>query len=368
MPKAKKNLFEQEAERERRRREERRKQDANEEMMAIYIQEELRKKKEKETEEGYKQGKKTGEAIAYAGINLFTGEPVEEREKEEEKEESEIEEKLYERDGNKLSVKELLDELSGQEDSGSAFYKLHDKLKDHPTGEKAADALEEFIRDARAEIMAEVKAEMERRQKAEERGEPEDESKAQAFEHKLAVKMTIMKRVMKSGDFNRFCRDLDGLGMAIDPGALNGLTFWDIQKKKLSATLTRLKEMKGGQPKGFFQMMSGLSPLLGKKEEPERAEKERTAAALADFVLNDCAPTKQGVDQDAFKTAMFGVKILVSEQQFKNFVDRVNAQPGRRIKFKPEDFNELPERKLEDKDLQKEQEAPVLRRHEEWEN
>lgn len=374
MPTEKEKQKQAEEERKKRRAEEERKlreEAPNQRMMEIYIQEQIRKKKEKEMKEGLLEGEKLGKAIGEEAISLFDIEEAQEKAKKEKKHkepETEIEKTLYGKQDGKLSVAEMVDEVAGMEGAGASFRKFSEKLKSHPTGEKAEKAMAEFVREAQAEILHEIRAELARRKELEEKGKPVDDEKAQEFEHRLAVKMNVMKKTMGRTEFNGFLKDIEGLGMAINPSALTGLTVWDIQKKKLSATLVRLKEIKSGQNKDYYQMMNGLSLLLGKKEEPTKSEKEKLATTIGNYVLKESAPSNREQDQEALQTAMYGMKNLVSERQFRQFVEHLNEQPGHSFQRKPEDFDRLPEKKEPEKDLQKEQEAPVLKKHEEWEN
>ena len=349
------------AEKERRLREE----EPNRQMMEIYIQEQLRKKKEKEMKEAVEQGLKIGTAIGNVAVNLFE-QAIDERSAEKDSD-AEVERTLYGKEDGNLSVAEMVEDLAGMEGAGDSFRKFNEKLKSRPTGEAAKRALSDFVREARAEILQEIRAEMARRKRLQEKGEPVDDPKAQAFEYRMQVKMNVMKKALGRTEFGGFQRDLEGLGMAIDASALTGLTVWDIQKKKHAATLTRLKEMKSGQTKDYFQMMNGLSLLLGKKEEPTKAEKEKLAATLGNYVLRETAPSNREMDPEAVHTALYGMKNLLSEKQFRQFVDRLNEQPGRSRRFNADDYDRLPDKKAPEKNLQKEEEAPVLKKREEWE-
>ena len=349
------------AEEERRLREE----EPNRQMMEIYIQEQLRKKKEKEMKEAVEQGLKIGTAIGNVAVNLFE-QAIDERSAEKDSD-AEVERTLYGKEDGKLSVAEMVEDLAGMEGAGDSFRKFNEKLKSRPTGEAAKRALSDFVREARAEILQEIRAEMARRKRLQEKGEPVDDPKAQAFEYRMQVKMNVMKKALGRTEFGGFQRDLEGLGMAIDASALTGLTVWDIQKKKHAETLSRMKEQKSGQTKDFYQMMNGLSLLLGKKEEPTKAEKEKLAASIGNYVLREIAPANPNPDREAVQTAMYGMKNLVSERQFRRFVERMNEQPGRTGRWKAEDFDRLPDKKAPEKNLQKEEEAPVLKKREEWE-
>ena len=322
-------------------------------------------------------GEIVDEGIGLA-INLFTGEGAERAEASAENED--IEEKLFDKEAGELSAAEMLTELSDIEnDPDSPFTKFAKKLKDG-SQEITEKALDDFIEDARREILREVRKEMERRKEQLSKGKDPNDPAARRFENKLAMKMGIMKKVMGEGDFNDLCDDIEGLGMYIDPSSFAGMSLWDIAKKNLTAVLEEMGANKSGQSKGFFQVMNGIGMLLGKQdkaaeeaanekeEEPSPQEKADLAQTIKDFVLKEANPANRNQDPMAVKIAMFGLKQIVMPEEFELFIDTLNAMPGRYRKFTKEDFATLPETKDPEREMQNGIENPVLTAPNPWEN
>ncbi|MBR6406389.1 MAG: hypothetical protein IKS18_09415 [Lachnospiraceae bacterium] len=303
-------------------------------------------------------------------INFFTGEAAGNKD-------SEVKDKLFGKENGKMSAAEMLEVLSGiEDDPSSPFKKLAEKVKDGSAEKMTAKSLEDFVEDARTEILKEIKEELDRRKELIAKGKDPDDETARRFDRKFAIKMNIMKKVMGESEFDDLCDDIEGLGMYIDPAGLNGLSFWEIQKKNLSATLTLLEQEKSGQSKGFFQMLNGLSAFLckkresekeGEEEEPAPEEKTDLASKIKEFVLKEVSPANKNPDMVAVKAAMFGLKQLIEPEAFELFIDTLNTMPGRHLTFDKDDFASLPEAKKPDRDLENEMEGPVLRPANPWE-
>ncbi len=339
--------------------------------------------------EEYAEGYRNGQAFGEAAVSAF-GEVLEERmapvnvaaklgtkavkslfeEDGEEEPEMERSEKFFKTEDGKVSNMDLVKELALEEEGDGPFKKLAKKLnKKNEADEDSEEALEEFAKDAAKLVLREVKEEMERRKELDERGEEittEEQERQAKFDRSMGKKLTVLKNVMGEDELYDLLDDMDELGYGVSPDALLGYSIFDMKKEKAGIGLKKLEEHLSGQTPGFFKVLGAIGKYIGLEEgqNADLAEKD-LEESLESFVLNDCGPTKRDVDPEVFNTAMYLLGALKPEGEFASFVGKVNSQPGRGVKYDPEDFMEEPKLQSPAKEIGLE--GPVLKMPMPWE-
>ena len=340
--------------------------------------------------EGYKEGYENGVAFAENAVdfletaaeaetgNAFLGnysvmasifQSAGEPEKDEKDRELENSERFFKKETGKVPVIDLLKNVAAGESSG-AFRKLYEKLKDADgPSQETEEALDDFLEEAEQQVLEEIKEEMERREEYDEKREEPDsfeEERREKFDDSMGQKLAILKRTMDSSRFDALMNRMDDVGYHVNPRALDLISMFGLRKKAVRVGLTKLEEIKSGQPAGFFSMLSGVKGFLGAEGRKLPEAEQNMEKKLQSFVLNDCAPTKRNVDQEAFYTSMHILGKVMPRRKFAEFVEKVNNQPGRGVRYKPEDFREAP--KMKDPEMEAPEEAaPTLRPRMPWE-
>lgn len=98
-----------------------------------------------------------------------------------------------------------------------------------------------------------------------------------------------------------------------------------------------LKSIATGKTARFHKMLNTLDRFTNMDVEPSKEEKRDLTLALADYAVNDCAPTSREGDKLSFQQSMRAIKALVPEKDFDALIDRVNI--GRDPKVKAADFD-----------------------------
>ena len=259
--------------------------------------------------------------------------------------------------------------LAETEKEDSPFRKLNDLLQDSPKPNAQTEkAVNEFVDEAEETVLEDVKVELARqlaKQKTE--GEkPSMDAARRIFEHRLGLRMNVLSKAMDEQRFENLCDSIQKQGLAINKDQYKGLSITEYRKQKTELGLDAMKEISSGQTPAFRKMMNSAEAYVNSKGAAQEKEtRQQLSQDIAEYVMKDCAPGKQDPDPTALNTAMYTLKSILPEKAFGQFVDQFNAQPGRGVHYKPEQFNKLPksaepnaERKMEDPVLTLEKPKP----------
>ena len=286
-------------------------------------------------------------------------------EKKQDEDALEATEKFFKESQGEPSGKELLKGLAGLEDANSPFRKLYEKIKDADgVDPDSTKAMKDFMTEVKEFMLQEVKEEMERRKEYEKDGKEPDEGemrRRERFDSKMDMRMSLLQKTMGESEFNDLCDQMDDIGYTVGFSII--MSALGLQQKKVTCGLTKLQEIgeKGGETAGFYRLLNSAIDFVDSGDGPEaQSAQEKLAKSAASYVIDDCGPTKLGVNQEAFYTGMYILGSVLPENTFSQFVDQLNRQPGRGIRFVTDNFLNAPALNNDAPEAAKGIEAPVL--------
>ena len=304
-------------------------------LLKYFIMQEIMKAQEREIAMGYAEGRMIGEILT--GMTDYVAA-------------SGLAQKIFEKEAGMLSSAEMLKEAAAMEKEDSPFVELNQTLQKTKDTPEINQALARCLTNASTHIIKQAEAEAERREnlKPEQSNSLSNRLQERQFDRRLRLQMNFLQRTMPGEMYSGLCLGLQQRGIVEDPELVfNGqISEKDIRREKLEDVHEVMSSMTTGQTPRFYKALGGLEQFLASDVQGPK-QRDMLAVSLADYVVNDCVPGSRSMSEEGFRTAMYGLKAVLPENQFNGFVQQLNQDPRRRIALDPNQFDRLPEPALD---------------------